>query len=130
MSRSFVRGVAAECGMLSEVHGVDVMKKGMVSFDNGVNVMSFLADRITVCYWQKVSNPMEGDKRRKQTIEPENIDGGSHFKCVRFAIGSHEYPVTGHDMYRIEGVVEMLKNALTIEASVEGETTFEMRRCA
>lgn len=106
------------------------MRKGMVSFDNGVNVMTFLADRINVCYWQKVSNPMEGEKRRKQTMELESIDGGCHFKCVGCSIGSRDYPVTGCDSYRIEEVKDMLKNALTIEASVDGETTFEMRRCA
>lgn len=130
MRRSFGRGVAAECGMFSGEHGVEVMKKGMVSFDNGENVMSFLADKITVCYWQKVSNPVEGEKRRKQTMVLECIDGGCHFKCVSFSIGSRGYPVSGCDPYRIEEVKEMLKNALAIEATVDGETTFEMRRCA
>jgi len=101
-------------------------KACIVQFVKDSRRYAFIADNIIVTYWQNVDNPMEGQHRRKQSLELEPMDGGSHFKCLHCWIGNKEYPVGGSDMYRIEQLQDILSRLIVCTARVDGQITFNV----
>lgn len=101
--------------------------KANITFTRGDRQYTFVADYLTITYWQTVKNPQEPFHKRKQFIVFEPMDGGSHFKCLGWGIGSKSYPQSGSfDVYRIEQIQDILGRAISCEAKVEGDITFKM----